>query len=102
MVCFPWRYTAVWLEIAREKVAGLARNGWQVPAGTGGRFIPESVAGCDRCAHIGPFSLTIVFVPFLFTLDQLKNNISFSSIFLSLSFFVLCQESNYYPNLNKA
>jgi hypothetical protein len=25
---------------------------WQVCPGMGGRFIPESVAGCDRCAQL--------------------------------------------------
>lgn len=36
---------------SHEKVAGFARNGWQPPAGTGGRSTPESVAGYGRILH---------------------------------------------------
>jgi len=32
-------------------VAGLNRNGWQLYAGTGGRFSPELLAGLSRNTH---------------------------------------------------
>ena len=35
-------------------MAGLNRNGWQLYAGIGGRFSPESLAGMGRNTHVTP------------------------------------------------
>jgi len=46
-------------------VAGLNRNGWQLYAGTGGRFSPELLAGLSRNTHL---------------IEDINNNIYLSTI----------------------